>query len=295
MREANREGALTLGDTTDPKLPEKIDVALSAKIEQGTLDLPVLPEVAAEVLASTGREDCDLRALAELVKRDQAMATHFLRVANSPMYLPKTKIVSLQQALARLGMSAVREIALLISVKTRTFQVRGYERQLKEQFRHSLGTALFAQEIARLRRLNVEEAFLSGLLHDVGRPVLLQAIVDLHKELRAPENTAAVEAAARQHHAPVGSALILKWSLPASLADTIRFHHTPELATSDPRGAMTAALADEISHHVLDAGAGDEAALRSHRALDVLNLYPEDVDKLLAMREKILGMVTAVA
>jgi putative nucleotidyltransferase with HDIG domain len=286
---------LALGDTTEAALPEKVDVALRAKIDQRTLDLPVLPEVAAEVVASTGKEDCDLRALAELVRRDQAMATHFLRVANSPMYLPKTKIVSLQQALARLGMSAVREISLLISVKTRTFQVRGYERQLKEQFRHSLGTALFAQEIARLRRLNVELAFLSGLLHDVGRPVLLQAIVDLHKELRVPENPAAVEAAASAHHAPVGSALIAKWSLPASLADAIRFHHSPAESTSDPKGAMLTALSDVLSHHALDSERRDDAALRAHPALDVLSVYPEDLEKLLAMRDRIVSMVAAVA
>jgi putative nucleotidyltransferase with HDIG domain len=286
---------LVLGETADATLPEKVAAALRAKIEQGTLDLPVLSEVAAEVVASTGREDCDFRALAELVRRDQAMATHFLRVANSPLYLPKTKIVSVQQALARLGMGAVREIALLISVKTRTFQVRGYERLLKEQFRHSLGAALFAQEIARMRRFNVDEAFLSGLLHDVGRPVLLQAIVDLHKEFRLPERAAAVEAAASEHHATVGSALVAKWSLPQSLADTIRFHHTPAEASSDPKGPMMASLADELSHYVLDSEPGDEAALRSHRALDVLNLYPEDVDKLLAMRERIVEMVAAIA
>jgi HD-like signal output (HDOD) protein len=146
-----------------------------------------------------------------------------------------------------------------------------------------------------MRRFNVEEAFLSGLLHDVGRPVLLQAIVDLHKELRLPENTAAIEAAAREHHAPVGSALVAKWSLPAALADTIRFHHMPGEAPSDPKGPMMASLSDELSHHVLDGEARDEAALRSHRALDVLNLYPDDVDKLLAMRERIVEMVTAIA
>ena len=286
---------MALGESTEATLPEKVEVALRTKIDQGTLDLPVLPEVAAEVVASTGKEDCDLRALAELVKRDQAMATHFLRVANSPMYLPKTKIVSLQQALARLGMSAVREIALLISVKTRTFQVRGYERQLKEQFRHSLGAALFAQEIARLRRLNVELAFLSGLLHDVGRPVLLQAIVDLHKEHKVPENPGAIEATATLHHAAVGSALIAKWSLPTSLADATRFHHRPEEATADPKGAMLTALANVLSHYALDSEPGDEAALRAHPALNVLNIYPDDLTNLLGMRDRIVSMVAAVA
>jgi putative nucleotidyltransferase with HDIG domain len=286
---------VALGETTEATLPEKVAVMLRERIEGGTLELPVLPEVAAEILASTGREECDLRALADLVRRDQAMATHFLRVANSALYMPKTKIVSLQQALARLGMSAVREIALLISVKTRTFQVRGYERQLKEQFRHSLGAALFAQEIARMRRHNVEEAFLAGLLHDVGRPVLLQALVDLHKVVGLPPRSAAVEAAATEGHASVGSALIAKWSLPSALAEAIRFHHTPELAPAGAKGPMMAALADELAHQALDLEPRDEALLRSHRALDPLNLYPEDLDKLVALRQRVIDMVTAIA
>ena len=283
------------GEPKEAPLPEKIAASLRDRIERGTLELPVLPEVAAEVVASTGREECDLRALADLVRRDQAMATHFLRVANSPLYLPKTKIVSLQQALARLGMSAVREIALLISAKTRTFQVRGFEQQLKDQFRHSLAAALFAQEIARMRRQNVDEAFLTGLLHDVGRPVLLQALVDLYKEARLPPHAPAIEAAAAADHARVGSALVVKWSLPASLSGAILFHHTPDDATSDPKGAMTAALANELAHHTLDSDARDEALLRSHRALDALNLYPEDLDKLLAQRQRVVDTVAAIA
>jgi putative nucleotidyltransferase with HDIG domain len=284
-----------MGETKEATLPARVAVMLRERIDRGTLELPVLSEVAAQIVASTGREECDLRALADLVRRDQAMATHFLRVANSALYLPKTKIVSLQQALARLGMSAVREIALLISVKTRTFQVRGYERQLKEQFRHSLGAALFSQEIARMRRYNVEEAFLCGLLHDVGRPVLLQALVDLHKEVGLSPDAAAIEAAASEDHAHVGSTLITKWSLPASLAEAIRFHHMPEGAPSGAKGPLMAALADELAHQTLDTEPRDEALLRSHRALDALNLYPEDVDKLLALRQRVVDMVTAIA
>lgn len=285
---------MTLGEIIEAKLPEKVAVMLRERIAAGTLELPVLPEVAAEVVASTGREECDFRVLADLVRRDQAMAMHFLRVANSPLYLPKTKIVSLQQALARLGTGAVREIALLISIKTRTFQVRGYERQLKEQFRHSLGAALFAQEIARMRRHNVEEAFLLGLLHDVGRPVLLQALVDLHKAVGLSPDSAAVEVAATEHHAQVGSALVAKWSLPA-LAESILLHHGSEGGASDAKGPLIVALADDLAHFTLDAEPGDEATLRSHRALDALSLYPEDVDKLLDLRQRVIDMVAAIA
>jgi HD-like signal output (HDOD) protein len=96
-------------------------------------------------------------------------------------------------------------------------------------------------------------------------------------------------------HARVGSSLIAKWSLPASLATTILRHHTPGDATADKRGPMMTALADELAHQTLDAEPRDEALLRTHGALDVLNLYPEDVDKLLALRSRVVDMVTAIA
>jgi HD-like signal output (HDOD) protein len=93
----------------------------------------------------------------------------------------------------------------------------------------------------------------------------------------------------------VGSALIAKWSLPASLAETIRFHHEPKSAPGDVKGPMVASLADELSHHVLDTEPHDEARVRGHVALDALNLYPEDVDKLLALRARVVDMVAAIA
>ena len=277
---------------SEPKLPEPLAATLAERIESGGLELPVLPDSAAQIVSQTSSANCDFKVVAELIRKDQAMATHLLRIANSPLYRPRTQIVSLQHALSRLGTSAVREIALLISVKTRTFQAEGFGAEVKVLFRHSLGTAVFAQEIARMRRWNVDEGFLCGLLHDIGRPVLLQTLVDLSKEFRLTPDKAAMEAAATLHHARVGHQLVRAWSLPETVATTILRHH--DVSGDVARATMLTSLADVLAHATLDDPPGDEAAVRSHWTLEHLTLYPEDVDKLFAMRERVIEIAASL-
>ncbi len=280
-------------DLSAPKLPEPLATTLAERIASGALELPVLPDAATQIVSQTSNPNCDFKAVADLIKRDQAMATHLLRIANSPLYRPRSQIVSLQHALSRLGTSAVRDIALIISVKTRTFQADGFAKEVREMFRHSLATAVFAQEIARLRRWNVDEAFLCGLLHDIGRPVLLQTIVDVAKEFRLAPEKAAIQGAAAEHHARVGSALAQKWSLPEAVATTILRHH--DVAEDGVRTALVTALADQFAHAIVSEKPDADQPVRSHFTLNTLNLYPEDVDKLFAMRERVLEIVASLA
>ncbi|HEX3774649.1 MAG TPA: HDOD domain-containing protein [Polyangiaceae bacterium] len=91
-------------------MPPAIRAELEAKLEAGQLELPLLPGLAMEITSAAGREDADARAIAELLKRDAALSPHVLRVVNSPVYSPKAQIVSLQQAVARVGALKIREI-----------------------------------------------------------------------------------------------------------------------------------------------------------------------------------------
>ena len=267
---------------------------LKERVDSGSLELPVLPEVASQVMAQTSREDCSAKDLTDLLRRDQTLAGHLLRLANSPLYLPRTPIVSLQQAVSRLGMATIRQIAMVISCQTRAFSVKGHEAQVKALFRHSLATAVFAQEVARIRRLNVEDAFLCGLLHDVGRPVLLQAIVDLEKEVGAkvePETLASLQG---ELHEQVGDAMIRGWKLPARMAETIRFHHRPEAAPEQSASAALINFADDLAHLLIGPRAVEEAAVKAHPMLPRLNVYPDELDKLLARRPEITRTIEAI-
>jgi HD-like signal output (HDOD) protein len=154
---------------------------------------------------------------------------------------------------------------------------------------------VYAQEIARIRRLNVEEAFLSGLLHDIGRPVMLQALIDLYREFHLAPDKDVIAATAAAHHTRVGSMLVARWSLPDTLATTILFHHQPSLAGDGEQASMIISLADDLAHVTLDAEPPAATLVRSHPALAVLNLYPEDVDKLLSMHERVAEMVGSIA
>ena len=289
--------------TADATLPAALPPAvlnrLAGLIRDDRLELPVLPEVAGQVVRLTNDDTTDARKLAELVTRDQALAGNLLRLVNSPLYAPTAPIVSLQQAVARLGLKKIREVALIISCESKVFTVPGHEGWVRQQFRHALAAGAFAQEIARSRRWNVEECFLCGLLHDVGRPVLLQVLVDLHRSCGCPFQAAAADAAIAKLHTAIGSSLVKQWALPARLSETILHHHDPLASSSAQQTAVMTNLADDLSHYAFGsslpgARAVEEAALRAHPMLPHLNLYPEELDALLAKREAVLAMVRAV-
>src|SRR5262249_18885971 len=132
------------------------------RIAEGVFELPMLPEVASMVVAATQNESSDARRLARMIHRDAALAGHVLKLANSPLYAPTVPIVSLQQAVSRLGMKRIREMAYVAACQAKVFRVPGQEERARRLFRHSVAAAVFAQEIARLRRWNVDEAFLCG-------------------------------------------------------------------------------------------------------------------------------------
>lgn len=286
-----------------PPSPEGARAALLCRLERGELELPLLPRVAQEVLAETEREDGEPRRLAELIRRDAAMAAHVLRVANSPLYLPPTPIVSLQQAISRLGMAAMRRIALMVACQARVFRVAGYDAAMRSLFQHSLAAAAFAQEIARLRRSNVEEAFLCGLLHDVGRPVILQTLADLGPASAAATTVApsaavldpaAAYALADELHPLVGATLAERWSLPPWLALAVRHHHEPGAGAASALAA-TVGAADRLAHLCLHTRELDEEACRRGPQWALLNLYPDQVDALLGQRERVLAVAHGLA
>jgi putative nucleotidyltransferase with HDIG domain len=248
-----------------------------------------------------GDEHCDARKLTEAVTRDQGMAGNLMRLANSPVYAGTVPIVSLQQAISRLGFGKIRELALIISCQTKVFKVPGHEAWVAYQFRHALSAGAFAQEIARHLRQNVEEAFLCGLLHDVGRPVLLQTILDLHKACGVPADQAAVASAISKLHSHIGSEMVKAWTLPVRLSETIHHHHKPEAAPTAAQTAHVTGLADDLSHWALNepdtpgARKIELTEINNHPSLSALNFYPEDLEAILGKKDQVLSMVKAMA
>lgn len=275
-------------------VPDEFQADLLEYIESGKLELPMLPTVVWEVIELTSGSDVDARKLSAIIHRDQALASHLLRIANSPAYKPVMPIVSLQQAVSRLGIRTLGEIAFAVSLQTRVFEAPGYEANIRLLWHHAVSTAAYAREIARMRRSNVESAFLCGLLHDIGKPILLQALIDRQKTTQVVIDPAAIPGLLDAHHTYVGSLIAEAWALPSQVTESILYHHEAPEGLSHPDAVRITRFADVLSYHLLMPEMCDDESLRRHPAVVALNLYPDDVETLLGKSEAVQQFVAGM-
>ena len=282
---------------------EQLEQTLIQKIQTGDIELPLLPQAASKVMALASDPNADAAKLSALIHQDQALAAHVLKIANSPAYMPRSPVVSLQHAVAMLGITLLSEIAFTASLKVGAFQVPGYEEEVKQLWRHSLATGAFAKEVARAKRMNVESAYLCGLLHEIGKPVVLRTTTMIAREQSSKwvkalatilDNKSHVKTLIDGYHTRVGVLIAEKWSLPKQVAEAIQYYGDYEHATAFHQECMLTFVADRLASHLLTPDEMPEDSFRDHPVFAELNLYPQDVDKLLTTKEQVLAIVNAI-
>jgi HD-like signal output (HDOD) protein len=247
------------------------------------LELPMMPGVAAEVLSLVQLESTDAAKLSAVVHRDQTLASNVLRVANSAAYVGQVPVASLQQAVSRLGMQMITDIAMAVSVKSRVFQNPAYADLLAGLWRHSVITGYFT-------------AFIAGLLHDVGKAVLLSNLDRIGAAANVPIEQ--LSEALHEQHTAAGALLASEWRMPEQLHEAIVFHHQYEKATKFGDLAMTVCLADLLAHLLSPNQLGslpEDSIVRSHPVLAALNIYPDQLDALLRHADKAIQVAESMA
>src|SRR5262249_46541661 len=274
-------------------LPTSLCAYLETRIASSALELPILPHVASQILAMSTSDDTNVRSLAELVHRDQAIAAHVLRVANSPLYRPRVPLVSLQQAISRLGLATLREIVMTVSMQSRMFNVPSYATEAQAMWQDAVYTAAYAREIARRCRRNVEGAFLGGLLHDVSKPVLLLALADLQAQLPEPIPAPVVTTAIDVYHMQVGALLASAWALPPEVCESMVYHHDYSAQPAYPQPPLLTCRADCVPYPLAQPNITREPLLY-YPLCTQLNLYPDDVEALLGEHQAIVQFTEAI-
>lgn len=283
--------------------------SINALMETGTLDLsrvfaqlltarkvelPPMPGTAAQVMQLCQQEDTDSAKLSAVIHGDPTIASNVLRVANSAAYMGQVPCSSLQQAVSRLGMQQITEIALAVSVRSRLFGSETCASLLRSLWKHSVLAAFFTKEIARMRRRNVEIAFLCGLLHDVGKALLLNNVDQLGAERLQALPRSDLRDAVQDHHVDAGILLAEEWSLPDQVKESIACHHDVAKASNYGDMSMMVSLADHIAYIAAPSELATpmrEDELLEHDILVSLNLYRDQVDQLLCMKERALEVV----
>jgi len=202
-------------------------------------NLPTLPTVLTKILQLVDGESSNGRDLIAVIERDQALTGKMLRLANSAFFGQSRRVATIPRAVVLLGFTTVRNLAL--GVKVWDALGAGVSRpRLQELWAHGVAVAVATKSLtARLRAGDPDEAFTAGLLHDVGRLVLAMRFREHYWETAGGAGEADVldaseSAAFGVDHAEVGAWILEAWSLPATIVDAVRLHHTADARTGVP-------------------------------------------------------------
>ncbi|MCA3004531.1 MAG: HDOD domain-containing protein [Phycisphaerales bacterium] len=252
--------------------------------------LPSMPAIAARVIELTGSETVSMREIANTITNDQGLAAKILRTVNSPFYALRKPCSSINQAIVMLGLSAVKTLALGFSLVGSLAKDKSEGFDYVSYWRRGLLTAVAAKRIAAVAKTgSEEEAFLSGLLQDVGMIALYQALGEQY--------AAVLKSTGGEHrlltkleyeimelcHSDIGAMLAIRWKLPPELVIPIKYHERPSSAPPEHAALCTAVALGNIAADVVSAA---EPALPLkkfyERASQWLRMTPAQADAVLA-------------
>lgn len=265
------------------------------------LNLPSLPTVVQQVSQLLQDPRSGTREIAELVATDPPLAAKVLKIANSSFYGLRERCLSTEQASAILGLKVLRNVVTQAAVVSQFDHLKGSGFDLDELWRHAIVTGQVASFLARRTKrptgMTPEEVYTCGLLHDLGRVVLLENMRDpfLETARRSQlENMPAhvcEEQAFGFNHADVGALVGQHWGLPAPACAAIQFHHGPREAVARDPGVALVANSNLLVHRACDGNLTAAASTFDEATLRILGLSGTDVTDAVTFVEQSLSAV----
>lgn len=222
-------------------------------------NLPTPPIVFSQITRVINNPDASAYEIGAIIAEDPALTAKVLKLTNSSFYGISRTITNVKQAIVILGMDAVKSLVISASVFEAFSKNKALDNEYLENFwRHSLSVAFMAKIISRLKKtVNLQEAeiaFSGGLLHDIGKLIIISHLPDEYLKIKTIQEKKAsmaeidIEASILQFtHADLGSYMAAKWNLPEEICDAISYHHSEQKITVDSLSAIIH-LADHLAH-----------------------------------------------
>jgi len=280
--------------TTD--VPTPPETALRERLRHPDAAIPMLPDFAHRVIDMVSDEEVSVAQLAAVASKDQVLASRLLGLANSAYFASMTEISTVQEAIVRMGTAAVRNMVVTVCFYSRMQDRNLYGERGKPLLEHGIGTAYMARLVAEWVGLDEEEAFMYGLLHDIGKLVILKAAHEVRRHTGHPVPDDVLGEVMLEMHPHVGATVLRRWRLPSILDEPIVCHHDWQKATEAPKKAAITYFANKLSHRYGFGCAEDPADLLSDSVCHELGIdqaWLEQTDKhapgLVDVAKKILG------
>lgn len=216
-------------------------------------ELPMLPSTAAEALNLIDNPRTSAGALGKIIERDQALAARVLKIANSPFYGFPREISTIDLAIVVLGFDAIKETILSLVIQGVFAQTRSPHLNIQEFWKYSIFCGAAARYLARKLGYRLAgEAFVAGLMHDIGVLIIAQSFPRELDSIRNEQRARGFTLTEAEHHVlaathcEIGAWLAERWNLPRQLIDSIAYHHiTPlnaDILYKPPDGASQNAV-----------------------------------------------------
>ncbi len=224
-------------------------------------NLPTPPIVFTQITKVINDPNTSAYEVGSIISEDPALTAKVLKLTNSSFYgIPRT-ITNVKQAIVILGLEAVKSLVISASVFDTFSKNSNLDTDYLENFwRHSLSVAFMSKIISRQKNspslLDTEMAFSAGLLHDIGKLIIISHLAREHQEIKTylisdptiPEHLAESEVMGFSH-ADLGSYLAAKWNLPENICKAILNHHTQSALKDEPETSLIH-LANFLAHEL---------------------------------------------
>jgi putative nucleotidyltransferase with HDIG domain len=222
---------------------------LLAVLSQG---LPTLPNYVLDLNALLSNPSVDLKKVGTVIRTDPSLSAQVLRLCNSALFGLRRRVISIEQAAVLLGTERLRTLVLTCSLMQFAGK-RLTSRQLMSFWQHSFLCALLSERIAQqVDYFEKEQAYLGGLLHDIGQLPLWIVVMEEEAQRRPlppsdwPDNITAEREYFGMDHCKVGRSMAIAWNFMPSFVDVFEHHHRPERAQHDPYLVGVVAAADKF-------------------------------------------------
>jgi HD-like signal output (HDOD) protein len=239
------------------------DILSNSRLRQLVSELetiPSLPSLYLEISAELESEDASMEKISHIIGRDVGMTTKILQLVNSAFFGLNQRITSLSQAVKLLGLNTIKSLVLSVQVFGQ-FSSEAVKRfSLNTLMKHSLSTGLIAAAIAKeeTRKIQVaEDAFLGGMLHDLGKLILAHNLPQCYELVLDTAKTGDIpfyQAEQQSYgvtHADIGASLMLLWGMDDSIVEAVALHHDPSFCIAKTFCPLTAVYAANIFEQAL--------------------------------------------
>jgi putative nucleotidyltransferase with HDIG domain len=260
-----------------------------------TLDglTPMIPALALEIAWLARDPDISAQRLVQAVGHDPILAVNVVRLANSAFSASATTITSLNDAVVRVGTRAVRQLVTAACLTSRLRNPKTYGPNARPLVDHCVSTGYIAAMVAERVGADPDSGFLYGLLHDIGKFVILKLAHD-DRPMPPTMGDVRLQACIESRHANVGARALVKWRFAPEIQVPVAFHHDPFAAPEHAQSAAIVYAANRLAHHHAERN-GNADDLASDPVFASLQLDEASLELLAARLPQLLDVARTIA